>query len=129
MEKHFVKFLSPGTFCAEETVKEISSWDVDAAIEMMKQITERYGSKPYGFYFLTRARADDELDSKVVKTSGMYYINGVVETLEEIKAKNNPDDRILISNMESNGWKSVVTTYSPYEWTQPFNDDDKVVSV
>lgn len=129
MKKHFVTFLSPGTFMAEETTKPISSWDVDEAIEMAKAIIERYGSKPYGFYFLTRERNDDELDSHIAETSGMYYINGVVETLEELKAKNDTNNRILISNMECNGWKRVVTTYSPWKWTQPFKDDDHIVSM
>ena len=129
MEKHFVRFLSAGTFVAEETVMPIEEWDVDQAIEMAKNITERYGAKPYGFQFVTKGRTDKELDSKVINRSGIYYINGVVETLSQVKAKGNPGDRILISNMESNGWDKVVTTYNPYKWTQPFNEGDSVVTV
>lgn len=53
MEKHFVRFLSAGTFVAEETVMPIEEWDVDQAIEMVRNITERYGAKPYGFQFVT----------------------------------------------------------------------------
>lgn len=59
----------------------------------------------------------------------MYYINGVVETLEELKAENDSDRRILISNMESNGWDKVVTTKNPYIWTQPFYEGDTVVPI
>lgn len=129
MEKHFVRFLSAGTFVAEETVMPIEKWDVDQAIEMAKGITERYGAKPYGFQFITRGRTDEELDSKVINRSGIYYINGTVETLNQVKAKGNPDDRILISNMESNGWDKIVTTYNPYKWVQPFNEEDSVVAV
>lgn len=129
MKKHFVKFMSPGTFCAEETVREIDSWDANKAILMAKEIIERHNSKPYGFKFFTRERTDDELDSKITQTSGTYYINGKIETLEEIKAKGDPNNRILISNMECNGWDAVVTTYSPWKWTQPFGKDDKVVIV
>lgn len=129
MKKHFVKFMSPGTFVAEETVKEIDSWDVAKAIDMAKEIIERYNSKPYGFKFFTRERNDDELDSKITQCSGTYYINGVVETLEEIKAKCDPNNRILISNMENNRWNSVVTTYSPWKWTQPFGENDHVVNI
>lgn len=129
MKKHFVRFLSAGTFVAEETVKQIESWDVSQALEMAQGITERYGAHPYGFQFITRGRTDEELDSKVIEKSGIYYINGVVETLEQVKAKENPDDRILISNMESNGWGKVVTTCAPYKWTQPFNDGDSIVSL
>lgn len=129
MKKHFVEFFSPGTFVAESSVHPVDSWDVDEAKKISLQICERYGSKPYGFQFFTRARTDDELDSKVIAKSGIYYINGVVKTLEEIKAENNPNDRILISNMESNGWDRVVTTYSPYKWTQPFECGDAVVVI
>lgn len=129
MERHFVRFLSPGSFFAEETVKPIDSWDVDKAIGLSKEIRERYGATPYGFQFLTKARGEEDIDSKVVKSSGVYYINGVVETLEEIKARHDPNNRILVSNMECNGWDKVVTTFSPYRWTQPFNPDDAVVTV
>ena len=86
MKKHFVKFYSAGTFVAEESVKQVDSWDVDKAVAMSKDITERYGAKPYGFRFITRGRTDKDLDSKIVAESGMYFINGVVETLDEIKA-------------------------------------------
>lgn len=129
MEKHFVKFYSAGTFFAEDTVKEVDSWDVDKAIKMSKDITERYGAKPYGFRFFTKARTEANLDSKIVAQSGTYFINGVVETLEEIKAKGDPNNRILISNMEGNGWNKAVTTYNPYKWTQPFGENDTIVRV
>lgn len=129
MEKYFVTFMSAGSFCAETTTKEIEDWDVDKAVKMSKKVSERYGAKPYGFYFTTRSREDNELDSKVSKTSNMYYLNGTVETLEEIKAQNNPDRNILISNMECNGWDRVVTTYNPWKWTQPLNSDDIVLTV
>lgn len=129
MQKHFVKFLSAGTFVAEETTKEIDSWDIEKAKQMSKEITERYGARPYGFCFITKGRSDTDLDSKVIDQSGVYYINGVVETLEELKAKNDPNNRILISNMESNGWDKVVTTCNPYKWTQPFTENDAVVTV
>lgn len=129
MEKHFVRFLSAGTFTSEETTKEIDSWDVQKAASMSKEITERHGAKPYGFQFITRSRKDDELDSRIVKKSGIYYINGVVETLEEMKAKNDPANRILISNMECNRWDRVVTVSNPYSWTQPFNDDDHIIRI
>lgn len=113
MKKHFVTFLSAGTFVAEDTTKEISDWDVNKAVEMSKKITERYGSKPYGFYFTTRERKDDELDSKVTKRSGMYYISGKIQTLAEVKAENNPNNRILISNMECNKWDRIITSCNP----------------
>lgn len=129
MKKHFVIFCSPGTLTAETSEKSIKSWNVDDAIKMSLEITERHGATPYGFYFITRERKSKDLDSKVVKNSGMYYLGGKIETLEEIKAKNNPEDKILISNMECNGYKKIVTNYNSYKWTQPLFDGDIVLNM
>ena len=129
VKKHFVEFYSPGSFFAETDMREIDSWDIDKAKELAKEIIQRYGAKPYAFKFITRGRTDDELDSKVIEESGYYFINGIVKTLEEIKAENNPNNKILISNMECNKWDKVVITYSPYKWTQPFRKNDSVVTI
>ena len=116
MQKHFVNFYSPGTFVAETTTEEIDSWDVDKACEIAGGIHERYGATPYGFSFETRERKDDELDSKVIETSGMYYLGGTTKTLEEIKAENDPANSILISNMECNGYSRIVINNNSWEW-------------
>lgn len=129
MEKHFVTFCSPGTFVAEQTTRNIDAWDIDAAIAMAKGIKERYNALPYGFYFTTRARNDDELDSKEVAKSPMYYLGGEIFTLDQVKAKNNPNDRILISNMEINGYNRIVVNTNSWKWTQPLNKDDVVLDV
>jgi len=128
MKKDYVKYLSAGTFTAEETIKEIDSWDVNKAVQMAKEITERHGAKPYAFYFTTKGRGEFDLDSKVIKSSPTYYINGEVSTLEEIKSRKLFSDNILISNMECNGWNRVVTTYNPSSRPQPLNDDDIVLN-
>lgn len=125
MEKHFVTFFSPGTFMAEQTTKEIDSWDVDKAIFMAASISERYNAKPYGFRFSTRSRGPDDLDSKVVERSGTYYLNCKVLTLDDI-----PDDdgnHILRSNMKANGFKKVVQPIQGWAWTQPLHDGDVVL--
>lgn len=103
MEKHFVIFFSPGTFVAESSQKPIDSWDVQTAVDMARTITERHNATPYGFCFVTRRREVDDLDSREVARSKMYYLGGEVLTLEQVKARNNPDERILVSNMEVNG--------------------------
>jgi hypothetical protein len=129
MKKHFVSFFSPGTFTHEATQREIESWDVDEAMRIAASIVERHGAKPYGFQFLTRERGEGDLDSHVSARSGMHFIGGRVITLDEIKSKNNPDDNILIQNMECNKWDRVVQTCSPSFWMQPFEDGDSVVDV
>jgi len=93
MKKPFVTFLSPGTFVHEETTREIESWNTDKAIEMARGIQERHGATPFGFYFTTRTRGENDLDSKVSDRSKMFYLGGKVETLEEVilsKKRGNP---------------------------------------
>lgn len=127
MKKHFVQFFSPGTFMAESTTQPIDSWDIERAQEMAGKITERYNAKPYSFRFITRARSDDELDSKVVKASCTYFINCKVETLAEIEKRNLDDEEILRRNMRMNGWDKVAVQKSGWRFPQPVMDGDVVL--
>jgi hypothetical protein len=129
MKKHFVVFYSPGTFVSEETEKPIDSWDVDRAVAIAKQIRERYDARPYGFRFFTRTRGAKDLDSKVSAKSGLYWLGGVVETLAQVKARATEQDRILVSNMEGNGYKQIVTNTNSWKWTLPLEDGDVVLDV
>ena len=128
MKKNFVRFYSPGTFMAETTEKPLpAGWDIEAAKTMARDIKERYGATPYGFCFFTRERTDDDLDSKVTHTSHMYYLGGTVETLEQVKARATDKDRILVSNMEGNGWDRIVTNNNSWQCTRPLLADDVVL--
>jgi len=127
MKQHFVTFLSPGTIFFEETSKPIDSWNIEEAKKMARDIKERHGATPFAFYFTTRARTEKELDSKQVKKSFKYYLGGKVETLAEVKARNLPDERILLSNMECNGWDRIVTNTNSWKVTQPLFADDVVL--
>lgn len=129
MKKHFVTFLSPGTFVAEQTTLLVDSWDVDMAVEMSKEIKERYDATPYGFFFSTRERQDDELDSKTTEQSGTYYLGGEIISLEELRLENNPENKILISNMEINGWNEIVVNKNSWSWTQPLRENDVVLEL
>jgi hypothetical protein len=127
MQKHFVTFYSPGTFVAEESQYAIDSWDIEWAQKKAEKITERYGATPYAFQFSTRSRKDNDLDSSITKRSGMYFINCKAETLAQIKARKDPKDKILIANMEGNGWPTIVTTTKGWKWTQPVRKGDVVL--
>jgi hypothetical protein len=127
MKRNFVTFFSPGTFLHEETTKPIKSWDVGKATEMARTITERYGATPFAFQFSTRGRNKNELDSRVMDRSGRYFLGGKVLTLEQIKARKDPEDKILISNMECNGWNRVVENCNSFKIVQPLGDDDTVL--
>lgn len=128
-QQHYVTFYSPGTFFAETTAKPIKKWDVDEAVEMAHAISERYGARPYGFRFSTRGRDDDELDSRELRTSHLYYLGGRIETIAEIEARNDPDDRILLSNMRCNEWDRIVVNDNSWRWSQPLGKDDVVLDV
>lgn len=127
VQAHFVTFYSPGTFVAEESTKAIESWDVKAAMKMARKVTERYNAIPYGFRFSTRSRGPKDLDSKVTATSPLYYLGGKVETLADVKARATEQDRVLVSNMEGNGWERIITNTNSWRWTQPLKADDVVL--
>lgn len=127
LKKRFVKFYWPGFFIAEESEEnELSSTKFgdynDDVNEALCYLSE-YKTKPYGFRIYTRGRKDEEFDSRILDNSGMYYINGIVKTLEEVKL--DPDaTTILISNMISNKWDRVAKIG---RWFQPFFEDDHVI--
>lgn len=127
MEKHFVKFFSPGIFVSETTILEIEAWDVELAIEKSKTIVERHGARPYGFSFLTKARNEYELDSKVVNESGMYFLGGNIYSLNAIKERNDPKDEVLIFNMEANNIPYIIENSNSYKIAFPFTDDDHLI--
>lgn len=127
VSKHFVVFLSPGTFMAENTELPIESWDVERAQAMSAEIVERHGARPYGFYFVTRGRGAMDLDSRELKRSGTYFLGGTIRTVDEVRAARNPDERILLSNMECNGYDRVVENRNSWRWTQPLREIDVVL--
>ncbi len=124
---HFVTFYSPGTFVAEESTKPVDSWDVEAAKQMARSIRERYNAAPYGFQFTTRSSGPEDLDSKRTDKSPFYWLGGTVETLAEVKARATDKDRILVSNMECNGFARIITNNNSWKWTQPLKDTDVVL--
>jgi hypothetical protein len=124
VQQHFVTFYSPGTFVAEETARPIESWDVEQAKTMARTVLERHGATPYGFRFTTRGRTADELNSREIAKSPFYWLGGKVETLAEVKARATEKDRILVSNMEGNGYDRIITNDNSWRWTSPFEKDD-----
>lgn len=129
MKRHFVTFLSPGSFTSEQTTNPIETWDVPTAVEMSKNITERYGATPYAFYFTTRERGDEDLDSKITKTSATHYLGGKVLTLQQVEELNDPKLNILIQNMRSNKWDKVIMNNNSWSWTQPLKRGDVVLAM
>ena len=128
MKSHFVTFESPGTFFHERTEKPIDSWDIDKASEMAHGIVERHNSTPFAFFFTTRERKEDELDSREIAQSGRYFLGGDVLNLKQVKGLKDSDYSILISNMECNGWSKVVMNKNSWTVFQPLMDKDTVLN-
>ena len=57
----------------------------------------------------------------------MYFVGGIVETLDQVKARATGKDSILIGNMEGNGWHRIITNCNSWKWVQPLNDNDIVL--
>lgn len=136
IERHYVKFFSPGTFMSETTVHPIDSWDTRKAVEMAERVVERYGAKPYGFTFLTMLEAEPvgdgrggklKVEPRCLRTSGMHHLGGKIETLDEVEARNSPKENILRLNMAGNGYWIVCVTTNSYRSVQPFDEKDVLV--
>lgn len=136
MREHRVVFFSPGTFVAENSTLPIPEWDTRIAARMAASIRERHDAIPYGFRFETVLVAPPVPDGeggtltvnlKVVATSPMHYLNGKIETLADVEARNDPSEGILRENMRCNGYAEVITTKNGYRWTQPAMPGDKIV--
>lgn len=128
MKKHFVTFLSPGTFVHEESERPISKWDPDKAAAMAHEIVERHGATPFGFYFTTRGRTLAQLDSHEVKRSGIYYLGGTLLTVDQVKKRTDRDYSTLIYNIEVNHWDRVIENKNSYSIVQPFQKDDTLLA-
>jgi hypothetical protein len=127
MKQNFVTFLSPGTFVHEESERPIDTWDVEAAIQMAREIKERHNATPFAFYFTTRERGEKDLDSREAKRSGRYFLGGKIETIEEVEARADSEERILLSNMKCNGWDKIIVNTNSWKVTQPFEAVDTLL--
>ncbi len=116
--KHYVTFYYPGILMNEEETRLISSRR--DKIEIPK------GSFGYRFFDRTETELDGEtLKGKPKNHSGIHYL-GKKMSLAEVK-KELPAEKILISNMECNGYKHVVKTIRGN--FQPLERRDKIICV
>ncbi len=136
MRKHKVTFLSPGTFVSEQTTRTVDAWDTTKAAKMAASIEERYGSKPFGFYFTTDLVGEDVPDGeggmlktqpKEVARSGMYFLGGELLTYEDIVARDDKDEKILRRNMLSNDYPVVIVNTNSWRVTLPFEKKDALL--
>ena len=123
LTKNFVQFFRPGFMFSEEETVPIKSWDVNEALKIIK---DKNMKNIYGFRFLTRGREDDELDSQIIKQSGMYFFFFLVQSLKDIEDERNLENRTLIGNMKCNGWTHAIRIGN---MAYPFEEGDKILDI
>lgn len=122
LKQRFVRFLFPGLIVSEST--SVAVRDDYTEQQAIKDAEAMKPDKPYAFQFVVKGREDHELDSRVIQESGLYFIGGRVSTVDEIEARNDPRDSILIGNMRRNDYHRVVETG---RGTYPLGANDRVV--
>lgn len=130
-EKHYAEFFSPGTLFAETSVLPMETEDPKEAVAKWRNISERYGAKPYAFQLFTNLEHDDvdgfKCRPKEIRRSGYYFLGGTIRTAAEVLAGTDEKESILRSNVRCNEISAVVTNTNSYRSTQPFRKDDLVV--
>lgn len=126
-EQDYVTFYSPGTFMSEQTSKMIPAWDVQVAMEMAHEISERHGTTPYAFSFSTRGRGVADLDSREIRRSQLYYLGGKIETRAEVEARNDPSERVMRDTMRINNIERVIVNTNSWRFTGALRDGDVVL--
>jgi len=118
MIKHYVEFFYPGIFFSESSSREVAE----------RVPRGEFPDGSFGCRFFDREAVkgdhDDWLYGSPFNYSGIYYRGGTDYTLKEVKAFF-PNEDILISNMEANGYEKVIKT-SMGNW-QPFTDKDTIL--
>jgi hypothetical protein len=106
--KTYVEVMYPGILFSESDVQEVDYRDPDAIAKKFKNA--------FGFRFFDQERTQVKVGGKTSTVSGerrnesrFYYPDGETFTVDEVK-KLKGDHKILISNMEGNGYKKVVRT-------------------
>jgi hypothetical protein len=134
-KQDFVVFYSPGTFVDESSEQPVESWDIKTACKLARKVSERHGSKPYGFRFETRIVADPvsdgaggtlEVRPKTVKSSGLHYIDGTLRTLDEVQVAE--PESALAFNMRVNNFPIVCDTANSWKHTGIYDEKALIVS-
>lgn len=123
-KKTFVEYFFPGIIVSESSRQECSRRDKK---KWAREIPE--GAYRFCFYdvnYMEDAKTGEILKSKQSNKSKSYYVDGVVMDKESVE-KNIPDSRILLANMNANGWDLVIKTRRGN--VQPFTDDCEVVKL
>lgn len=111
----YVRFLSPGSFVANDWTMPVDSADPRAV---------KWPENAYAFTLHERVDVMDGPDTfkgEAKQIGPVYYHpDSRILTQAEIAAKGAPRDRVLLCNMRCNEWPSVI--YSRWgNWPQPYD--------
>lgn len=110
--RRFVEFMYAGSFTADYSSKEVDHADP-------AQVSVPKGAYAFRFYDIREiVEGGVTLKSGRLNQSKTFYPGGSLKTLAEVRLM--PDSRILVSNMECNGWPAVVFNRFG-SWPQPFD--------
>lgn len=121
-KKYWIEFYSPGSFVSNTRTVSVQSLPEPEDVV--------FPMNAYAFTLNERERithSDKIYDEKPKQIGPMYYHpDSKITTLKEVKSGNTPGEigPALISNMENNGWESIIWT----RWgnsVQPF-DSEKI---
>ncbi len=123
-----VTYYLPGTFFAEDTTRRIGDGP-----DIVQRAAAGAPAGAFCFVLSTVLAADPVPDGeggtlrvqpKTVETTGRYYLGGDILDRDGVAALDG-DHRILLSNMDGNGWPRVVRTR--FGNFQPFEAGDVVL--
>ena len=120
------RYYMPGSFFSEDEAREISDCSIDAAVAQAPE-------DAFAFVLYDRPVIDFEYDPKLFRVapvpqneSGKHYLGGKTYTPDELRALPG-DHRILIGNVEGNGWGRAIQCRTG-NW-QPFEEGDVLVEM
>lgn len=113
---HYIEFVYAGSFLSETIPVRISKREFKDPLPQ--------GAYAYSFFDQEEVEIDGEVLKGPPKNRSVRYIKGDVYDLEQVKAEI-PDSRILISNMENNGYDKVVKCSQGFI---PLNKTDILIS-
>jgi hypothetical protein len=107
MEKHFVTFYYPRRWIStDDATLEIASWDIDTAMKVASGLKGRGDNYPYGFRFSTCPDAGAVATAE--NRSAIYYIGGLVQTIEDARKFAGEGDAYILSECKRKGFNRVL---------------------
>ncbi|MEK7631382.1 MAG: hypothetical protein AAB445_00740 [Patescibacteria group bacterium] len=105
VRKTYIEFLYPGVFLNESSTQEIKTRDVSR----VKVPKNAYCFKFFDILSLAVKTEGEEvlLTSERINVSPRHYYGGKLYTIAELK-REFPNERVLIGNIEGNGYKQAI---------------------